>query len=325
MTSSRSASDDARHCARITREHARTFHLASHFLPERKRRAAYAVYAFCRVADDMVDAATCDDAGPVRRELDAFSRSLVSAFDGAPKGPIFRELHWAQAEFAVSPAPLLALVGAVADDLTPRRYESWADLRRYCEGVASTVGELCAQIFGVPVRSDERERALRHARTLGVAMQLTNILRDVGEDAARGRCYLPDEDLARAGLDREAVLRGNLDPYDSRWRELLSGQIVRARALYDEAAPGLALVDRDARRCAILCAEGYASILDALEAINFDSINHRARVSHARRAALLVTACIRPLPEAASPRPAARRPVAHELPFAPPPSHSPPA
>jgi phytoene synthase len=282
---------DARHCAGIVRQHARTFALASHFLPPGKRRAAYALYAFCRVADDIVDCAGDDVAGAAAR-LRAFERRLDLALAGQPDDAIFRELASVVATYGVPPRVLRELLAGVARDLVPSRYESWEALGRYCEGVASTVGEMCTHVFGVAGGAAVRERALRHARTLGVAMQLTNILRDVGEDARRGRCYLPDADLADAGLTRDAVLAAGRHGDDAlardpRWIALMRFEIARARALYAAAAPGIALLSPDARRCASACATGYAAILGAIERCGYDSFATRARVPAADRVGIL--------------------------------------
>lgn len=282
---------DARHCAGIVRRHARTFALASHFLPPDKRRAAYALYAFCRVADDIVDCAT-DDPTSAALRLRAFERRLDAALAGRPDDAVFRELARVVATFEVPERVLRELLAGVARDLEPVRYQSWEALGRYCEGVASTVGEMCTHVFGVPGGPEERDRALHHARTLGVAMQLTNILRDVGEDARRGRCYLPDADLFDAGLTRARVLEaGRLGDgslaRDPRWVALMRFQIARARALYAAAAPGVALLSPDARRCAAACSTGYAAILGAIERCGYDSLGTRARVAAADRVGIL--------------------------------------
>ena len=276
---------DAVHCAEITRRHARTFSLASHFLPPDKRRASFAVYAFCRVADDLVD--TTDGVTDVRAALCQHERQLDDAFAGRARSPLFRELSWAVARFGIPREPLDALLTAIAHDLEPRRYPEWRDLAAYCEGVASTVGEICAHVFGLPEAEPARGDALMHARTLGLAMQLTNILRDVGEDAALGRCYLPDADLDAFSLCRKEILRRTLSARDPRWRALMMFEIGRARALYEAASPGLALVSSDARACATLCATGYAAILGALEGIGYDALGGRARVGRAAKAGLV--------------------------------------
>ena len=275
--------DDARACAQIVRSHARTFTFASHFLPGEKRRAANAVYAFCRTADDIVDADSAES-GAASLRLDLFSRDLELALDGKVEGPVFRELARAVRDFHIPPRTLRELLRGVGYDLSGCRYESWAGLASYCEGVASTVGEMCAHIFGVPGGRTVLPHAIRYARTLGVAMQVTNILRDVGEDAARGRCYLPDDDLAAFGLSRDEILACNgALARDERWRPMMAFEIGRARSLYEAAAPGIALLSPDTRRCATACAVGYAAILDAIEGQDYDTLTKRARVSTAAR------------------------------------------
>ena len=278
---------DAPVCERIVRDHARTFALASRFLPARKRRGAFALYAFCRVADDIVDVANTDEPQAAARALAELDRDLAVAIEGRPEGPLFRELMWAVSEFGVPPGLLHELVAAVARDLTPTRYRSWSELAEYCEGVASTVGVMCAHVFGVQGGASTLPRALRYARTLGLAMQLTNILRDVGEDARRGRCYLPDDDLAMFGLSREEVLHESHLARDERWRPFMAFEVGRARALYEAARPGIDLLEPDAQRCALACSRGYAAILGAIEQNGYDSISSRARVDLWARAAIL--------------------------------------
>ena len=285
---SRDTLDDARHCAHIVRRHARTFALASSFLPAEKKRAAFALYAFCRVADDMVDRAivSCDQT--IGRQLETYHAALDAALAGAPSGPVFRELAWSVRTFGVPPAVMHELIAGVTRDLSPVRYPTWDDLAVYCEGVASTVGEMCTFVFGVPAGSEARMRALRYARTLGLAMQLTNILRDVGEDARLGRCYLPDEDLAMFGLSRDDVLHDPDLASDERWRPFMAFEIGRARALYQAATPGIWLLAPDAQRCASACAWGYASILSAIEKQEYDTISRRAVVPAWKKASLVL-------------------------------------
>jgi phytoene synthase len=276
---------DADHCRRIVRTHARTFWLASHWLEQDKRRATFALYAFCRLADDLVDRGPADAPDVRARELDAYRRKLDAALAGRAAGPVFRELALAVHRYAVPAQVLHELLDGVAGDCAPVRYARWSDLHRYCEGVASTVGEMCTYVFGVQGGADVRARALLHARVLGVAMQLTNILRDVGEDARRGRCYLPDDDLARFGLLRSDVLAGRARR-DERWSALMAFEVSRARSLYECALPGIALLAPDTQRCASACALGYAGILDAIEAIGYDTVTRRAHAGATARAAL---------------------------------------
>jgi phytoene synthase len=278
---------DPAHCAEIVRTHARTFTLASYLLPADKRRAAYALYAFCRVADDLVDRVTPGTEAELVGQLADYQRQLGAALAGRPSGPVFREVAWVAREYDVPSEPLVELLEGVGRDLHPHRYRTWRDLEVYCEGVASSVGEMCTHIFGVPGGSEARRRAVRYARTLGVAMQLTNILRDIGEDVHRGRCYLPEEDLAMFGLTPRDVLGNPALARDERWRPMMAFEVGRARALYAAAMPGIALLSHDAHRCARACATGYAGILNAIEAQGYDTLARRARLGRRARLAVL--------------------------------------
>lgn len=220
---------DALKCARITNLHARTFSLASKLLPGPKRRAAYALYAFCRTADDLLDRAEAQSALALTQELNAYRQALQAALDGRPSSAVFRELAWVVQTYRVSPAPLFELLDGVSRDLISTTYESWDELERYCEGVASSVGEMCTYVFGVPAGGNAQVQAVQYARTLGTAMQLTNILRDVGEDAQRGRCYLPADDLAQFGLTPADVLSSPRLVLDARWQAFMQFEVARAR------------------------------------------------------------------------------------------------
>jgi len=306
---------DAHVCQRVVQQHARTFHLASRFLPAHKRRAAYALYAFCRVADDIVDRADRVRTGgengvpEIAAALAAHERKLMDAVAGKPADPVFRELQRVMRESGVPESVLHELIDGVGMDLRPVHYESWGELSTYCEGVASSVGEMCTYVFGVQGDDEVRRVALRYARILGLAMQLTNILRDVGEDARRGRCYLPVQDLAAFGLTPAMVLSGSLAAADPRWQRFMRHQVARARSLYESAMPGIPLLQPDAQRCAWACAIGYAGILGAIERIGFDSLTRRARLTTAARAAVMwqiwrvkpVTQSSRPHPLSAGP------------------------
>lgn len=279
--------DDAAVCARITNTHARTFSLASRLLPPQKRRAAFALYAFCRTADDLLDRTDSQSALALTQQLNAYRHELQHALNGQPSGAVFRELAWVTRTYGVSAAPLFELLDGVSQDLIDTTYETWNDLARYCEGVASSVGEMCTYVFGVRGGDDVRAQAVQYARTLGTAMQLTNILRDVGEDAQRGRCYLPVEDLAHFGLTTQDVLTSPRLFLEERWRDIMIFEVRRARALYAEALPGIALLSPDSQRCAMACATGYAAILTAIESLNYDTISTRARVGRIGRMRLL--------------------------------------
>jgi phytoene synthase len=274
-----SPADDARQCRRIVARHARTFSIASRLLPERKRRGAYAIYATCRLADDIVDISGLRrDAG--RRALQRFREAALEALEHRSKEPILRELARAVHEFDVPVEGLNELFDGVARDLDDVAIESWDDLERYCQGVAGSVGEMCCPVFGLAADVGGRaSTAVRCARTLGVAMQLTNVLRDVGEDASRKRCYLPASELASYGLTREAVLDGTVRSQWPAWREFMAFQVARARDLYRQALPGIPLLQLDAQRCAVACTTGYATILNAIERADYDTLSRRVSVS----------------------------------------------
>ena len=278
---------DARVCEQITLTHARTFSLASKLLPPDKRRAAFALYAFCRIADDLVDQADTGNTAALSAQLDDYRAQLTSALGGQPSGPVFREIAWVARNFEVSPTPLFELLDGVGRDVVVTTYQTWSDLERYCEGVASSVGEMCTYVFGVPAGPAMRTSAIQYARILGTAMQLTNILRDVGEDAQRGRCYLPAEDLARFGLTPHDVLNDRLCAQHPGWRPMMRYEVSRAIALYAAALPGIALLAPDAQRCATACATGYAGILSAIQAQDYDTISRRARLGNLARAGIL--------------------------------------
>lgn len=284
----RSLSDQAV-CATIVQTHAKTFSTASRFLPAHKRRAAFAIYAFCRLADDFVDDARHDDVDAAR-QLDNHRRAFASALRGSPSSAVFRELVWAMQRFEIPSAPFLALIDMLRRDLSPARYESWPELQQYCGGVASTVGVMCAHVFGLPTTASLRADALRSARTLGVALQLTNILRDVGEDAERGRCYLPSDELDAFEIDVEEVVARRIVHTDTRWQAFMRFQIARSRELYTEAEPGIRLLDRDAQCCATICSTGYADILCAIERRQYDSLGGRARVNTTRKVLIMLNA-----------------------------------
>ena len=253
------------HCDAITQAHSRTFHLASGLLPGAKRRAVRALYAFCRVSDDLVDAPAANPDAAL-----ADWRRRVQSAHPERDGPVL--LAWAdtQARYGIPALYIEQLLDGVARDLHQTRYATFADLAAYSYGVASTVGLMAMHIVGF-----DGPEAIPYAVKLGVALQLTNILRDVGEDWARGRLYLPRDELAAHGLTEADIAAGQPD---ARWHALMRFQIARARRLYAEALPGVRLLHRDGR-FAIAAAELYAAILDDIEAHGMDVFNRRAHIS----------------------------------------------
>jgi phytoene synthase len=257
-----------RQCREIAREHSKTFYLSSLFLAPEKRRAIWAVYAFCRTADDIVDRIA--PANERLAAVDAWEAQLLAAFDGKPADPIYVAFADAAARFDIPMQPALDLLRGARMDITVRRYATYADLRQYCYLVASTVGVLTMPILGT--LSDD---ALEYGVALGRAMQMTNILRDVGEDALMGRIYLPSEDLLRFGYAEDQLLQGVVD---DRFVELMQFQIERVRAMYLEAEPGIALLSAESRYTVRLALHLYRRILNAIELNRYDVFTKRAYV-----------------------------------------------
>ncbi|MBN1934915.1 MAG: squalene/phytoene synthase family protein [Anaerolineae bacterium] len=261
-----------RHCERVTAQHSKTFYLASNLLPPDKRRAMRVLYAFCRVSDDLVDRPP-DDA--IAQKLEVWrAQSLADhpAIDGL-SGDSLVSLAWAdaRARYRIPVEYAHQLLDGVARDIDTTRYNTFDQLAEYAYGVASTVGLMAMHITGF-----EGAAAVPYAIKLGVALQLTNVLRDVGEDWRNGRLYLPLDELARFGLSEADVAAGRID---DRWRALMRFQIARARQLYAEALPGIALLHPDGRLAIAAAAELYRAILADIENHDYDVYTRRARVS----------------------------------------------
>ncbi len=254
------------YCTALTRVHSRTFFLASSLLPAERRPAVRALYAFCRVTDNVVDQA---GSGAAER-LEAWrGRALAPAAAG--DDPV--ALAWidARLRYGIPRRYAEQLIEGVGRDLEPARYASFEDLAAYCYGVASTVGLMAMHIIGFA-----GPEALPYAVKLGVALQLTNILRDVGEDWRAGRVYLPQDELAAFALCEADLAEGAVS---DRWRAFMRYQIERNRQLYAEAAPGIALLNPEGRLAITAAAELYRAILAQIEANDMDVFAQRARVS----------------------------------------------
>lgn len=256
-----------RYCADMTRQHSKTFYLASGLLPREKRRAARALYAFCRVTDDLVDRHQGDEA------LELLEAWQATVSHHPADGSDLVALAWAdaRARYTIPSGYAEQLIRGVRRDVGQKRYATFGDLAEYSYGVASTVGLMAMHIIGF-----QSEAAVPYAVKLGVALQLTNILRDVREDWAAGRLYLPQDELAQFGL-READIAAAVT--DERWRAFMAFQIARNRQLYDEAQAGIALLNPDGRFAIAAAAGLYRAILDAIEARDGDVFQKRAYVS----------------------------------------------
>ena len=260
-------------CNDITRQHSRSFFLSSQFLPDEKRQAIRALYAFCRTSDDTVDCPGSDASRALARWV-----ALAQAPQPPPDNPVLLAWHDTAERYEVASSLVDELLAGLAMDLLISRYPTFADLWLYCYRVASVVGLISMQVIG------HQPGAAPYAVRLGVALQLTNILRDVGEDAARGRIYLPQEDLDRFDVSEEQILSGRRD---ERFRELMRFEIARAHQLYDEAWPGIAMLSSDGRFAVGAAAMVYRGILGKIVANDYDVFARRAHLSLAEKLLLL--------------------------------------
>ena len=257
-----------RACREIVRAHSKTFYLSSRFLPAEKQRAIWAIYAFCRTADDIVDRIA--PAHERLASIDAWERALVASYRGVASEPILAGFADAAQRFAIPIEPALELLRGARMDVTVRRYETYEALHEYCYLVASTVGLLVIPVLGT-ISPD----AACYGVALGRAMQMTNILRDIGEDARMDRIYLPAEDLRRFRCTEAAILR---ETVDENFIALMRFEIERVRGMYAQAEPGIPMLAPDARYTVGLALSLYRGILERIEANGFDVFRRRAFV-----------------------------------------------
>jgi phytoene synthase len=250
-----------------------SFYYSFLFLPPQRRRAITALYAYCREVDDIVDG--LQDADVARARLAWWSEELDRMYGGEPQHPVTRALAPHLEPFRIGHDNLRVVLEGMAMDLRQNRYLDYAMLERYCHCVAGVVGELAAGIFGV---SDER--TFDYARKLGLALQLTNIVRDVGEDARRGRVYLPLEDLKRFGVTVSDLLAGR---YTEGYLPLMRHQTERARRAYTDALGALPDADRKAQRPGLIMGAIYATLLDEIEREGFRVLHQRIALTPLRK------------------------------------------
>ena len=265
-------------CRDLTKREAKNFYYAFITLPPGKRRAIYAAYAFCRLCDDAVDEERSHD--EKRRSLEQLRHDLSAAYSGKTNGHVFTALADSAASFSIPEEYFQEVVSGVETDLTKSRYHDFSELRTYCYQVASVVGLICIQIFGY---SDARAR--EHAIDLGLAMQLTNILRDVKEDLERDRIYLPLDEIERFGYSAEELRSGVVnDPF----RQLMEYQAQRARQCFDSGFKLLPFLTPRSRACPAVLGQIYSHILDRIETRDYNVFDER--VSLSRREKYFVTA-----------------------------------
>ena len=259
---------DYEHCAQVTRRSRSSFYYAFILLPPERRRALHAVYAFCRFTDDIADDEAIREPALL---LKRWREELDRVYSGAPTRALFRALADSARRFKIPRELFEEIINGVEMDLSRKRYQTWEELRPYCYRVASALGLICIEIFGYSNPS-----AKLYAENLGLALQLTNIMRDVREDAERGRIYLPLEDLARFNVSENEILGG---VYSPNFVRLMDFEARRARELYALAQSELAPEDR----ATLLTAEAmrliYAALLERIINSNYRVLDRRHRLS----------------------------------------------
>ncbi len=284
MSSPSPSAADFAVCRALQQRHGTSYALATRFFPAEKRLATEALYAFFRVPDDIVDVSEAHDASAAKRRLEQFEADWRHAIDTSESpDPVLRCTAWAFRHFSIPMEYGEAFMEAMKQDTEIDRYATYADLEGYMYGSAVVVGLMMSYVIGF---SDKQ--ALVHAQALGQAMQLTNFLRDVGEDwRDRQRIYLPKEDLERFGVTEQEIADGILS---DRFKRLLQFEIARADTLYAQAEPGIALLSKDGRFAVRAASRLYQNILREIEANHYDVFTKRARTSRLKKIKLLVTA-----------------------------------
>jgi phytoene synthase len=254
-----------------------SFYYAFRFLPPPKRQAITAFYAFCREVDDVVDEVS--DPGVAAAKLAWWRKEVAQAYAALPTHPVMQALMPHTSAFAIEARHLLAVIDGCQIDLEQTRHLDYAGLARYCHLVAGVVGEVAANIFG-----RTSDATVQYAHKLGLALQLTNIIRDVGEDARLGRIYLPVEEMQRFDVKGHEVLRRKPPyGYSERFTALMKFQAERAHATYDEALALLPAADRRAQRPGLMMANIYRTLLREIEADGFQVLHQRTSLTPMRK------------------------------------------
>ena len=254
-----------------------SFYYAFLFLPKPRRAAITAFYAFCREVDDVVDETT--DSGVAASKLAWWRGEIAQSYAGQPSHPVMRALMPLAADYRIEPRHLLAVVDGCQMDLEQTRYLDFAGLQRYCHLVAGVVGEVAAGIFG-----QTSPETTAYAHRLGLALQLTNIIRDVGEDALRARIYLPVNELQQFGVKAHEILKRQVEPeFHQRFSALMRFQAARAHGCYDEALALLPAADRRAQKPGLMMASIYRDLLREIERDDFLVLRQRVSLTPLRK------------------------------------------
>jgi len=250
-----------------------SFYYSFLFLPPERRRAITALYAFCREVDDVVDESS--DAQLAATKLAWWRQEIAGLYAGKPRHPVSQALAPHIQSFGLEEKSMQDIISGMEMDLTQTRYLDWKGLERYCYHVAGVVGLLAARIFGYT-----EPRTLEYAKSLGIAFQLTNIIRDVGEDARKNRIYLPMDDLQKFGVPAADIL--GMRQTDA-FHKLMRFQADRARGHYEEAFRALPAADRKAQRPGLIMAAIYRALLDEIESDGFSVLTRRTSLTPLRK------------------------------------------
>ncbi|KAG0484981.1 hypothetical protein HPP92_009060 [Vanilla planifolia] len=279
-------------CGEICAEYAKTFYLGTLLMTPERRRAIWAIYVWCRRTDELVDGPNASHITP--SALERWQARLEDLFAGTPYDMFDAALSDTVANFPVDIQPFKDMVEGMRMDLTKCRYNNFDELYLYCYYVAGTVGLMSVPVMGIaPESRATTESVYNAALALGIANQLTNILRDVGEDARRGRVYLPQDELAQAGLSDEDIFSGKVT---DKWRHFMKNQIKRARMFFQEAERGVDELSQASRWPVWASLLLYGQILDEIEANDYDNFTKRAYVSKSKKLMTLPKAYGRSLP-----------------------------
>lgn len=266
-------------CGEVCAEYAKTFYLGTQLMTPERRKAVWAIYVWCRRTDELVDGPNASYITPTA--LDRWEKRLEDLFEGRPYDMYDAALSDTVSKFPVDIQPFKDMIEGMRLDLWKSRYMTFDELYLYCYYVAGTVGLMTVPVMGIaPDSKASTESVYNAALALGIANQLTNILRDVGEDARRGRIYLPLDELAQAGLTEDDIFRGKVT---DKWRGFMKGQIKRARLFFDEAEKGVAHLDSASRWPVLASLWLYRQILDAIEANDYNNFTKRAYVGKAKK------------------------------------------
>lgn len=283
------------YCRLVTRQHAKSFYFAAKFLPRKKQKPIYALYALCRHIDDEIDEAEIKNEFEAIKAVESWKAKLNQVFSGVEikhyksvkpgESPAENQIYVLTAwedllkTYKIPQNLPLELIKGVLMDTHVKRFETFEELYVYCYRVASTVGLMSTEIFGY-----REPKTLEYAEALGIAMQLTNILRDIKEDALMGRIYLPQEDLRTFHVTEKQIFANQ---FDENFIELMKFQTTRAREFYAKAERGIPLLEKDTRFTVLLAHRLYARILDEIEQQNYNVFTRRAHTSFNQKIRLL--------------------------------------